>query len=74
MQESWNSLYLANLLIINLVQIQRFSLELVCDQEVVDDVVLVVGVGEAGDDGVVGHVVHLGVDVLLLVPRSENTD
>ena len=55
---------------VNLVKVQGLALQLVGHQHVVDDIVLgeegVLGV--CGHHRVVGHVVHLSVDVLLLVP------
>ena len=71
---------------ISLVEVQCFGLHLLGvwkrDHHVVDDVVVL---GEGGwvtytrqlqallavDDGVVSHVVHLGVDVLLLISRPQ---
>lgn len=56
---------------IRLMEVQSFGLEMICDEEVVDDVVLVQRVlWMVWNYGIVGHIVHLGVDILLLVTGS----
>ena len=62
------------LVCMSLVKVQGFTLQLIGHEEVVDDVVLHQGVLSVGGGhyGVEGHIVHLGVNVLLLIPGSKH--
>ena len=62
------------LVCMSLVKVQSFTLKLIGDEEIIDDVVLHQGVLSVGGGhyGVEGHIVHLGVDILLFIPGSKH--